>query len=90
MLKTKVKQNIIKKAGRHEKDTGSNEVQTAMLNSQIELLSRHLKKHRKDESSRRGLLKLVARRRNLQKQIVNVSAKQVRATKQTSKKIKTK
>lgn len=67
MLKNKVKEKVIKKSRRHETDTGSAEVQTALLSTQIDLLSKHLKKHRKDEGSRRGLLKLVAERRTLNK-----------------------
>ncbi len=50
---------------RHEKDTGSAEVQVAVLSRGIEELTAHLKKHRKDNHSRRGLLKMVNRRRSL-------------------------
>ncbi len=49
----------------HEKDTGSADVQVALLTERINHLTDHLKTHRKDHSSRRGLLKLVARRRSL-------------------------
>ncbi|MEK7552561.1 MAG: 30S ribosomal protein S15 [Patescibacteria group bacterium] len=63
MLKTKKKLVIIKKNRQHETDTGSAEVQVALLAEQIDQLAKHLKKHKKDEGSRRGLLKLVARRR---------------------------
>lgn len=63
MLKTKKKQGVIKKHRLHEKDTGSSAVQVGLLNERIEELARHLKKNQKDQSSRRGLLKLVAKRR---------------------------
>ena len=63
MLKTKKKQNIIKKHQVHEKDTGSPEVQVAVLSVQISELAKHLKKHKKDNHSRRGLIKMVADRR---------------------------
>ena len=64
MLVSKKKQNIIKKNKVHEKDTGSTEVQVAILSTQINELAKHLKKHKKDNSSRRGLIKMVADRRN--------------------------
>jgi len=64
MLTTKKKQNIIKKNQLHEKDTGSPQVQVAILNKRIEELASHLKEHKKDNSSRRGLIKMVADRRN--------------------------
>jgi len=63
MLTTKKKQNIIKKNQLHEKDTGSPEVQIAILSKRIEELAGHLKDHKKDNSSRRGLIKMVADRR---------------------------
>jgi small subunit ribosomal protein S15 len=65
MLKKRTKQNIIKEHGRHEKDTGSAEVQIAVLTRQIEELTKHLKKNPKDNHSRRGLLKMVSHRRRL-------------------------
>jgi small subunit ribosomal protein S15 len=64
MLSTKKKQTIIKKNQIHDKDTGSPEVQVAVLSTQIEELAKHLKKHKKDNHSRRGLIKMVADRRN--------------------------
>ncbi|MEK7192899.1 MAG: 30S ribosomal protein S15 [Patescibacteria group bacterium] len=64
MLTTKKKQTIVKKHGDHDKDTGSSAVQVAILTHQIEELTLHLKKHRKDNHSRRGLLGMVARRRS--------------------------
>ncbi len=64
MLTTKKKQNIIKKNQLHANDTGSSKVQVAILNKRIEELAAHLKDHKKDNSSRRGLIKMVADRRN--------------------------
>jgi len=63
MLNTKKKQTVIKKNQIHEKDTGSPEVQVAVLSEQINELAKHLKKHKKDNGSRRGLIKMVADRR---------------------------
>ena len=63
MLTKKKKQNIIKKNQVHDKDTGSPEVQIAMLSERIDELASHLKTHKKDNHSRRGLLKMVADRR---------------------------
>ena len=65
MLATKKKQAVIKKNQIHEKDTGSPEVQVAVLSAQIDALAKHLKKHKKDNHSRRGLLKMVSQRRSL-------------------------
>ena len=59
------KEEIIKEFGRHQKDTGSPEVQIALLTTRIADLTDHLKDHTHDESSRRGLLKLVGQRRRL-------------------------
>jgi small subunit ribosomal protein S15 len=58
-----VKQNIIEKFRAHEKDTGSVEVQIAILTQRIKDITMHLKKHKKDIHSRYGLIKLVGRRR---------------------------
>lgn len=63
MLKGKKKQDLIKKHQIHDKDTGSAEVQAAVLSQKIEDLSKHLKKNKKDFHSRRGLVKMVAKRR---------------------------
>jgi small subunit ribosomal protein S15 len=65
MLPTKKKQRIIKEYKIHEKDTGSPEVQVALLTEQIEQLAKHLKKNSKDNHSRLGLLKMVAERKAL-------------------------
>lgn len=59
------KEEIIKEFGRHQKDTGSPEVQIALTTTRILELTDHLKEHTHDKSSRRGLLKLVGQRRRL-------------------------
>jgi small subunit ribosomal protein S15 len=59
------KDNLIGEYHRHDKDTGSPEVQVALLSKRINQLTDHLRIHKHDESSRRGLLKLVGRRRRL-------------------------
>ena len=59
MLDKKIKERIIKKFRTHESDTGSSEVQIAILTEEIKQLTDHLKTHKKDFSSRRGLLKKV-------------------------------
>lgn len=56
---------IVKTYGKDEKDTGSTEVQIALLSAQIERLTQHLKENKKDQSARRGLLCLVGQRRGL-------------------------
>ena len=62
MLTTRQKTRVIKETGIHDKDTGSPEVQIALLSKQIAELTDHLKKHKKDHHSRRGLLGMVADR----------------------------
>lgn len=64
MLKSE-KQRIIETYRLHEKDTGSPEVQIAILTERINQLNEHLKIHKKDHHSRRGLLKMVGQRRGL-------------------------
>ncbi|MBI4157707.1 30S ribosomal protein S15 [Candidatus Woesebacteria bacterium] len=64
-LTTSDKQGIIKKFAREKGDTGSPEIQVALLTAQIEKLAGHLKEHKKDVHSRRGLLSMVAKRRRL-------------------------
>lgn len=59
------KQEVIETYKRDEKDTGSPEVQVALLTERINELTEHLKVHKKDNHSRRGLLKMVGKRRNL-------------------------
>jgi len=65
MLKSRKKSKVIKEYKVHEKDTGSSEVQIAILTEQIKELTVHLKKHPKDNHSRRGLLNMVSKRRRL-------------------------
>lgn len=65
MLGPTNKKNIISKFAKHESDTGSPEVQIALLTERIRHLTEHFKTHAKDHHSRRGLLKLVGRRRRL-------------------------
>ena len=64
-LTKEAKQEIITKHGRSEADTGSPQVQIAMLTQRINELTEHLRTHKHDHYSRRGLLKLVGRRRRL-------------------------
>ena len=65
MLTTEAKLAVIKEYATHEGDTGSPEVQVAILTSRIQYLTEHLKEHKKVHHSRRGLLKLVGQRRNM-------------------------
>ena len=60
-----VKKDVISKYRLHESDTGSSEVQVALLSQRIEYLTEHFKTHKKDHASRRGLLMLVSKRRRL-------------------------
>ncbi|MFZ4454199.1 30S ribosomal protein S15 [Salibacterium aidingense] len=59
------KQELVEEFKTHENDTGSPEVQVAILTEQITSLNQHLRDHKKDHHSRRGLLKMVGKRRNL-------------------------
>ncbi|HOW57851.1 MAG TPA: 30S ribosomal protein S15 [Smithellaceae bacterium] len=65
VLTLEKRQTIINDFKLHEKDTGSPEVQIALLSARIEYLTEHFKSHQKDHHSRRGLLKLVGQRRRL-------------------------
>ncbi|HCC22530.1 30S ribosomal protein S15 [Candidatus Uhrbacteria bacterium RIFOXYC2_FULL_47_19] len=67
MLDKKKKDKIIAKYRTHEKDTGSPQVQIAILTAEIKELSEHLIEHKKDHSSRKGLLRKVSERRRLMK-----------------------
>ncbi len=67
MLTTKQKAQIIEEFKLNEKDTGSAEVQIALLSEEIDKLLKHLQEHKKDMSSRRGLLRMVNNRRKLLK-----------------------
>lgn len=70
MLDKKNKEKIIKKFGTHEKDTGSPQVQIAILTEEVKELTEHLQKHKKDHSSRRGLLKKIGERKKLLKYLM--------------------
>jgi small subunit ribosomal protein S15 len=65
VLDAEKRQGVISQYKLHEKDTGSPEVQIALLSARIEYLTEHFKVHKKDHHSRRGLLKLVGQRRRL-------------------------
>jgi small subunit ribosomal protein S15 len=65
MLKTDTKKKVITDNQTHKKDTGSPEVQIGIFTKQIQELTKHLQIHKKDEHSRRGLLKMVGKRRRL-------------------------
>jgi small subunit ribosomal protein S15 len=65
MIKKDVKDKIIKDYQHHEKDTGSTEVQVAILTEQINNLTQHLIQNKKDSHSKHGLLKMVGKRRSL-------------------------
>jgi len=75
MLDAKKKQRIIEKYRTHESDTGSPQVQIAILTTEIAELTKHLKDHKKDFSSRRGLIKKVSERRRLLKYLDREDAK---------------
>ena len=66
-LMVATKQEVVTQYRRHEKDTGSPEVQIALLTTRIQELTEHLKTHKKDHASRRGLLKMVGARSGLLK-----------------------
>ena len=74
LTKTK-KQRVIKEVALHDKDTGSAEVQIALLTKKIEALATHLKKNDKDKHSRRGLLSMVADRQTHMKYLEKKNAK---------------
>ena len=78
LTKTK-KQKLMKDAGIHEKDTGSPEVQIAILTKRIDELSKHLKEHKKDTHSRRGLLSMVADRQSHLRYLQKKSTKRYNA-----------
>ena len=79
MITKEQKDVIIKEYGRGEGDTGSPEVQVALLTERINQLTEHLKEHHKDHHSRRGLLKMVGKRRNLLKYLSNKDINRYRA-----------
>ncbi len=79
MLGTERKQEIIKEYMRHEGDTGSPEVQVALLTNRITYLTTHFKTHKKDHHSRRGLLKMVGQRRRLLDYLIKQDVERYRA-----------
>jgi small subunit ribosomal protein S15 len=76
MLTSKKKQAVIKKHQVHTTDTGSKPIQVALLTERIDKLADHLKKHKKDNHSRRGLIKMVADRRGHLKTLEKSDPKQ--------------
>jgi small subunit ribosomal protein S15 len=79
MLKRKEKDKIIKKSKVHDKDTGSPDVQVSLLTEEIKGLLSHLKQHPKDVHSKRGLLKMVSKRKKLLKYLKKESLKRYKA-----------
>lgn len=77
-MDTALKQEIIKKYARHEGDTGSPEVQIALLTERINHLTEHLKAHKKDHHSRRGLLMMVGQRRGLLNYLIKTDIERYR------------
>jgi small subunit ribosomal protein S15 len=75
MLDPKRKQSVIKKFKTHDTDTGSPQVQIAILTEEVKELTGHLRTHKKDFSSRRGLIKKVGERRRLMKYLKREDAK---------------
>ena len=73
------KQEIVKEHGKKENDTGSPEVQIALLTERINELTGHFKIHKKDHAGRRGLLKMVGQRRNLLSYLRDVEVERYRA-----------
>ena len=79
MMRKEEKTEIIEANRLHETDTGSPEVQIAVLTKRIADLTEHLKEHKKDNHSRRGLFKMVGRRRNLLNYLKKVDIERYRA-----------
>ncbi len=78
-LVTEVRSQVISKYRVHKTDTGSPEVQVAILSQRIAQLTEHFKSHQKDHSSRLGLLTMVAKRRRLLKYLKNTSPERYKA-----------
>ncbi|MBQ3379121.1 MAG: 30S ribosomal protein S15 [Clostridia bacterium] len=78
-MEKELKTSIIAENRLHETDTGSPEVQIAILTERINHLTEHLKVHKKDNHSRRGLLKMVGKRRNLLNYLVKTDIERYRA-----------
>ena len=79
MLRKEEKTEVIHSNQRHENDTGSPEVQIAILTKRINDLTEHLKVHKQDHHSRRGLLKMVGHRRNLLNYLMKTDIERYRA-----------
>lgn len=79
MIKKEVKNSVIEQNRLHETDTGSPEVQIAILTARINELTEHLKKNPNDHHSRRGLLKMVGNRRNLLSYLIKTDIMRYRA-----------
>ncbi len=79
MIRKDVKQAVIAEYKLHDTDTGSPEVQVAILTTRINELNEHLKVHKKDNHSRRGLLKMVGQRRGLLNYLAKVDIERYRA-----------
>ncbi|ACL06420.1 30S ribosomal protein S15 [Desulfatibacillum aliphaticivorans] len=77
-LTAKTKQELIEEFKTHDSDTGSPEVQVALLTNRITYLTEHFKTHKKDHHSRRGLLKLVGQRRRLLNYLKNKDVQRYR------------
>ena len=80
MIRKEDKTAVIEANRTHATDTGSPEVQIAILTARIQELTEHLKVHKKDNHSRRGLLKMVGQRRNLLNYLTKVDIERYRAT----------
>ena len=79
MITKEQKAELIKQYGKNEHDSGSAEVQVAILTARIKELTEHLKVHKKDNHSRRGLLKMVGQRRNLLNYLMRVDIERYRS-----------
>ncbi len=78
MIAVEEKQKIVAEHRRHDGDTGSPEVQIALLTARINDLTEHLRTHKKDHTSRRGLLKMVGKRSSLLKYLAGIDADRYR------------
>ncbi len=78
-LTVEQKKELVDKFGRHQGDTGSPEVQIALLTTRIGQLTEHLKDNKKDHASRRGLLKMVGQRSSLLKYLTKLDVKRYQA-----------
>jgi len=76
---SEVKSKVVEEHRRHEGDTGSTEIQVALLTARINHLTDHLKTHKKDHASRRGLLRMVGKRSSLLKYLSNTSPQRYRS-----------